>query len=180
MPLRQVTRLFGINPVVMVTTVGRDGRPNVMTCAWCTPYDFSPPQLLLVIDSGSLTFANLRATGVFTVNIIPAAMARVAVQCGSVSGREDDKIARCGLRLLPAKKNGVPALAGAIAYLECRLADRALLRKGLTLGRGVYAAARPAAFRAGAWRMGRAAARVLHHLGGGDFAVAGRRLSIVP
>ena len=176
-PLRQATRLFGVNPVVMVTTVGKDGRPNVMTCAWCTPYDFVPPQLLLVIDSGSLTFANLRATGAFTVNIIPAVMARVAVQCGSVSGRTADKFARFGVRLLPAKKNGVPAVAGAAAYLECVLADRALLRKGITLGRGVYAAARPAAFRAGAWRTG-AGARVLHHLGGGDFSVAGRRLSL--
>ena len=142
-PLRQAYRLFGLNPVVMVTTVGRDGRPDVMTCAWCTPYDFSPPQLLLVIDRGSLTFANIRATGKFTVNIVPAAMARAAVQCGSVSGRAVDKFSRFRLAAAPAKKNGVPALAGALARLECVLAERALLRRGIVVGRGVHAAAQP-------------------------------------
>ncbi|HNW94518.1 MAG TPA: flavin reductase family protein [bacterium] len=172
-PLAQAYRLFGANPLVMVTSVDRNGRVNVMTCAWCTPYDFAPPQLLLVIDSGSLTFANIRATGRFTVSIVPEKLAPLAVRCGGVSGRETDKLQQFAVALAPAKKNGVPALAGATAYLECELADRALLRKGLVCGRGRYAAARPAAFRAGAWRT--AAGALLHHLGGAEFLAGGRR-----
>ncbi len=89
-PLAQAYRLFGSNPLVMVTSVGKRG-PDVMTCAWCTPYDFNPPHLLLVIDPASLTAANIRATGVFAVHSVNEALARLAVRCGSVRSSRRSK-----------------------------------------------------------------------------------------
>lgn len=176
-PLPQAYRLFGSNPLVMVTSVGQRG-PNVMTCAWCTPYDFNPPHLLLVIDPASLTAANIRATGIFAVHIVNEALARLAVRCGSVSGRTVDKFARFGI-VWRAGRNGAPVLADAPAYLECALTDAALAKKqGIIIGRGTYAAAFPAVFRRGCWQPRAAAGRLLHHLGGNRFLRAGGTLTV--
>lgn len=176
-PLAQACRLFGSNPLVMVTSIGRCG-PDVMTCAWCTPYDFTPPHLLLVIDQATLTAANIRATGVFAVHIVNEAMVRLAVRCGSVSGRQGDKFARFGIAWR-AGRNGAPVLADAPAYLECALTDFTLAKKqGISIGRGTYAAALPAVFRRGCWQPRAAAGRLVHHLGGNRFLRAGSMFTV--
>lgn len=108
-------------PVVLVTTRGRDGKPNVMAVGWTTTVSFVPPMLLVGIDGGALTCANIRRTKEFVVAIPHEGMAPEVLFAGTHHGRKTDKFRETGLRTQDAAKVKAPLIADAVANFECRL-----------------------------------------------------------
>lgn len=128
-PLKDVYRLLEPGPVVLVTTVPRAGRANVMPLSWHTMIEFDPPLVGCVISNANYTFELLRATGECVFNIPTVELARKVVRCGNTSGRDTDKFARFGLTALPAAVVKVPLVAECYAHFECRVVDRKLVVK---------------------------------------------------
>jgi flavin reductase (DIM6/NTAB) family NADH-FMN oxidoreductase RutF len=90
-------------------------------------------------------------------------------RCGNTTGARLDKLAAFGLTTRPAALVRPPLLEECFASLECRVADRRLVRDSCFLVLEVVKAwAEPG------WK----AARTLHHRGRGLFMVAGRSLRL--
>lgn len=144
------------------------------------PVEFPPPRVAVVIDKRTCTRVLVMASGAFGLCVPGAPLADATYAVGSVSGREGpDKFSRHGLRPRAGPVLGLPVLEdGCCAGLECRLIPERHTEEACDtcFGEVVAAAADPWAFDGGRWRLdgGNPALHMLHHLGAGAFAVAGK------
>jgi len=167
-PLSKVYRLLESGPVVMVTTVCK-GRANIMTMAWHTMMDFTPPLIGCVIDSHSHTFGTLKATEECTINIPTVELAVKVVGCGNTSGRRVDKFNKFGLTPIPGSRVAAPLISECYANFECKVVDARMAAKYNFFVLKVLKA----------WIDPREKTfRTIHHRGKGTFMVAGRTITL--
>jgi len=127
-------------PVAIVITVTAQGRPNAMAVGWITVASGDPLMFVMGIDEQAYTFELIRETGQFVIAFPSEVMARETLHVGTVSGRDRDKLAECGLALQPATVVRPPLLADAVANFECELAQ--IIKPGdcpLVIGKTVAA-----------------------------------------
>ena len=159
-------------PVVLVTCVDEEGRPNIIPLAWVGIACSEPPTIGVAIRPQRHSYGLIKETGEFVVNIPTADILRETDYCGEVSGRDHDKFAETGLTPEPARRVGPPLIEECPVNLECTLrrivklgvhdlflgrvvavhVDQAILDEG---GRVDYAKARPLVFNHGEyWSLG--------------------------
>lgn len=110
-------------PAGLVTSVDREGRPNIITLGEI--YNLSIRQPVIVgigIAPGRYSHQLIRQCREFVVNLPRASMAEQVLACGRVSGRQKvDKFRLTGLTPQPATKVRPPLIAECPVNLECRL-----------------------------------------------------------
>ncbi len=167
-PLAQVYRLLEPGPVVMVSTALK-GQANIMTMSWHTMIDFEPPIVGCVISNRNLTFSLLLTTRECVINIPTVELAAKVVGCGNTSGRKVDKFKRFHLTAAPASRVKAPLIDECYANLECAVVDtRMAVEYNLFILEVLKAWINPAIKHP----------RTLHHLGRGNFMVAGRTIKL--
>jgi len=167
-PLSKVYGLLEPGPVVMVTTA-RGGRPNIMTLSWHTMIEFEPPLVGFVISNRNHSFGLLKATGECVINIPTVEIAEKVVGCGNSSGATTDKFETFSLTPKTAARVGAPLIEECYTNLECRVADtRMVARYGLFVVEVIQAWIDPTVKNP----------RTIHHLGSGNFMVAGERIKL--
>jgi flavin reductase (DIM6/NTAB) family NADH-FMN oxidoreductase RutF len=168
LPLSEVYGLLEPGPVVLVTTALR-GRANIMTMSWHTMIDFEPPIVGCVISDRNYSFSLLKSTRECVINIPTVEMAAQVVGCGNTSGRTIDKFTAFHLTPAPASCVKPPLIAECYANLECKVVDtRMVARYSLFVLEVLKAWIDPS----------RKHPRTMHHLGKGNFMVAGRTIKL--
>jgi flavin reductase (DIM6/NTAB) family NADH-FMN oxidoreductase RutF len=114
---------FFPQPTTLVSSVGNDGQVNVMTASWVGIVSKTPPTMAVSLNVNRLTCEQIRQTGCFVVNLMPASMAVAADYCGLKSGREEDKLMVAGLTPVPALKVAAPLIDESPLNVECVLRD---------------------------------------------------------
>lgn len=109
-------------PLLVVTRSDEHGT-NVMTAAWWMLAGYEPFRYLLSVDQKTHTYDVLEANPAFVMGVPTASMVEAVALCGSVSGRDVDKVARLDLSLAPSVEVDVPLLADALGNVECRVED---------------------------------------------------------
>lgn len=74
-----------------LTSIAKNGKPNVMTCAWATPVSEEPPVVVVCVSKESYTSQLIRQTKEFVINIPTKKLLKVLWICGTTSGRDTDK-----------------------------------------------------------------------------------------
>jgi flavin reductase (DIM6/NTAB) family NADH-FMN oxidoreductase RutF len=147
---RFLTSAVAPRPIAWVTTVSPAGVVNAAPFSWFNAVCPDPPMVMLAIGSrpdGSPkdTVRNLRETGEFVVNIVPAPLAQVMVQSSAEYPPEVSEVRELGLRTAPSHTVRPPRLADSPVHLECRLHSVTVLGKRddhtLVLGQVVRMAA---------------------------------------
>lgn len=110
-------------PTFLVTCVGSDGRPNIITIAWMIPVSVDPPLIAMSVRPTRHSYALLAESGEFVVNVPQGGLAGEALRCGRHSGRSEDKFVTTGLTASPARHVRPPIIAECPAHLECRLVE---------------------------------------------------------
>ena len=168
LPLSGVYRLLEPGPVVLLTTAA-GGRANVMPMSWHTMIEFEPPLVGCVISDRNHTFALLEKSRECAINIPTVELAPQVVRCGNASGRRVDKFGAFRLTPVPAACVDAPLVDECYANLECKVVDtRLVARYGLFILEVVKAWVDPS----------RKRPRTIHHLGRGNFMVAGRTITL--
>ena len=155
---------------VLVASVSRDGRPNVMTCAWNMPVSDEPPMIAIALGSESYTSQLIKESGEFTVNIPDERLIKAVWICGTMSGRSVDKFKLAGLTPRPAKKVKAPIVDECVAHLECKLSSQ--LEAGeciIFVGEVLEAYCEEELFKNGIWNIEKVALPM--HMGGRLFAI---------
>ncbi len=96
-------------------------RINFMAASWVSPISEEPERVLVAIDKESYTYQLIKETGEFTVNVLPSRLINTIYCTGSASGRELDKVSRCGLTPERGRKVSAPVLKEAVGFLECKV-----------------------------------------------------------
>ena len=105
----------------LVTCCDADGRPNIIAIAWLIPTSVNPPLVAMSIRPTRHSYALIRATHEFVVNVAPYEIAQQVLFCGRRSGRDVDKFAATGLTPGRAQMVRPPIIEECIAHVECRV-----------------------------------------------------------
>jgi flavin reductase (DIM6/NTAB) family NADH-FMN oxidoreductase RutF len=108
-------------PVWVIGSYDREGRPNIMTAAWCGVTCSKPPSVGVSLRKATHSYACLMERRAYTVNIPSAKHAKEADFCGMASGRDTDKFAKTGLTAVRSELVDAPYVAEFPLILECRV-----------------------------------------------------------
>lgn len=108
-------------PAVMVSCARPGERPNIITVAWAGTVCSSPAMLSISVRPERYSYAILRETGEFVVNLTTKRLARATDYCGVRSGRETDKFRELHLTAAPAAQVSAPLIAESPVNIECRV-----------------------------------------------------------
>jgi flavin reductase (DIM6/NTAB) family NADH-FMN oxidoreductase RutF len=109
--------------VVLVTSVDKNGKPNVITMSWVMPTSFDPPMVAISIRPERYSYSLIKQSREFVVNIPTAKLVKEVMICGTTSGANTDKFSKTKMTPLPAKKVKPPIIKECIAHLECKIAE---------------------------------------------------------
>lgn len=104
--------------VVIVTTIGEDGRPTGMTANSFTSVSLDPPLVSVNVDHRADMHRHLAGATRFAVNILES---RQEALSRRFAGEHADRFDGIGYRI---GEGGLPLLDGALATIECELHTR--------------------------------------------------------
>jgi flavin reductase (DIM6/NTAB) family NADH-FMN oxidoreductase RutF len=111
---------FFPHPTTLLSTRGADRQVDIMTASWVGIVSKTPPTMAVSLARGRQTYANIRETGCFAVNMVPARLVVEADYCGLKSGRDEDKVEGAGLTLVEASLISSPLIDESPLNVECR------------------------------------------------------------
>jgi 3-hydroxy-9,10-secoandrosta-1,3,5(10)-triene-9,17-dione monooxygenase reductase component len=103
---------------VVVVTARHDGEPVGLTCNAFTAVSLDPPMVLFCPAKTSATWPRIAVAGSFCVNVLAESQQHV---CASFARTGVDKFA--GIDVEAASHVDAPRIAGALAHIECEIAD---------------------------------------------------------
>jgi flavin reductase (DIM6/NTAB) family NADH-FMN oxidoreductase RutF len=167
-------RLLHPMHTVLVSCVGKAGKPNVLPLAWAMPTSREPALVAISVGLSRYSHGLIEETGEFVINLPTVDIIKETLACGRTSGKTSDKFAETGLTPLPARKVKAPIVKECVAHLECKLQSR--FKTGdhtVFVGEIVEAYANEGVFTD---KYDLEKARMLYHLGGNVFAALDPKL----
>jgi len=170
-------RLLHPRNTILVTCVGKDGKPNIITLAWSMPVSWNPPIVAISIAPKRYSHKLIEETKEFVINIPTMNIVKETLYCGRVSGRSVDKFKETKLTAAPAKRVKAPIIEECIAHLECKVEKQITVGDHtLFLGKIVAAYADEGIFDE---TFDIKKAKLVYHLGGDAFTTLGDE-TVVP
>ena len=111
-------------PVVLVTCVDAEGKPNIITLAWAGVACSNPPILGIGVRPGRYSYRLIEQSGEFAINIPTAKYVKETDFCGSSSGKTVDKFNETGLTPDPAERIRPPIIRECPVNIECVVKSR--------------------------------------------------------
>lgn len=111
-------------PAVLLSCRGTEPgfeRDNLITVAWAGVVNSDPPMISVSIRPERHSYAQIKQSGAFCVNLVDKRLCRAADFCGVKSGRDIDKFAELGLHAEEIEGFPAPALGESPAFLCCRV-----------------------------------------------------------
>jgi 3-hydroxy-9,10-secoandrosta-1,3,5(10)-triene-9,17-dione monooxygenase reductase component len=103
--------------VTVVTAMGDEG-PSGMTANAVVSLSAEPPMMLACLDRGARTLASVRGSGRFLINVLASTQAELAPRFASKDPEPEKWVG------VPwAVDDGVPRIAGGVAWIRCELHD---------------------------------------------------------
>lgn len=103
----------------MLITAEKDGKVNTMTASWGgLGVIWGRTSATVYIRLSRYTKEFVDASERFSICVMPSSYKKDLAYCGKVSGRDEDKIAKCGFTV--EHENGVPYFKESRLVLTCR------------------------------------------------------------
>lgn len=123
---RLLSNFVGPRPIALVSTRGQDGYENAAPMSFFNVFSHAPPIVVLGIQTrpdGAVkdTVQNIRATGVFVVNMVDMDLAPGMLICGLPFARDVDEMRTAGLSAIPGSQVAAPRIKEAPCAMECRV-----------------------------------------------------------
>ena len=169
-------RLLHPMHTVLVSCVGKMGKPNVLPLAWAMPTSRDPALVAVSVAPSRYSHGLIEETGEFVVNIPTLKAIKETLACGRTSGKNTDKFDKTGLSTSPARKVNAPIVKECIAHLECKLHSQFTTGDHtIFVGEVVAAYANKGTF-TDKYNIDKA--KMLYHLGGNVFVTLNQKLYI--
>jgi len=112
-----------VGALVLITTVGADGRVNAAPIATCVRNNHIPTCYEFSVDTYKDTAENVLATNEFVVNVVPfdrSVLEKVRI-ASLTFARGVNELDKAGLTALPSKIVKPPRIAECRSHFECRV-----------------------------------------------------------
>ncbi|MFQ5805180.1 MAG: flavin reductase family protein [Phycisphaerae bacterium] len=110
-------------PEQVAIAVAKDarGKHNPITLGWTMLVSHEPPMMAIAVGKTRYSLQAIRQAREFVLSFPSAKMVEDARFHGTQSGRDVDKLARCGTKTQPATQIDSVLLSDAVASFECKL-----------------------------------------------------------
>lgn len=108
-------------PVALVSAVGKDREPNLITLAWVANVCSDPPKVGISIRPHRHSHQLIKDTKEFVVNIPSENLLKKVDFCGTVSGKDHDKFKEASLTAIPGEIVRVPLVKECPVCIECKV-----------------------------------------------------------
>ncbi len=113
-------------PPAMISCMGADGKPNIITVAWTGILSTHPPKTYISVRPARHSYPIIKESGEFVINLTTKDLVRAADFCGMKTGKKVDKFKEC--RLTPVfdpqfEEFSCPAIAESPMSLYCKVTD---------------------------------------------------------
>ena len=108
-------------PAVMVSCQRQGEKPNIITVAWAGTICSDPAMVSVSIQKKRYSYAIIRDSGEFVMNLTTKKLAKATDYCGVRSGKDVDKFAETGLTPCPSQLVSCPGIAESPVNIECRV-----------------------------------------------------------
>jgi flavin reductase (DIM6/NTAB) family NADH-FMN oxidoreductase RutF len=108
---------------VLVVSVDRDGKPNIITLGWNMPTSVRPPMVAISIGNSRYSHKLISESGEFVLAFPSEGMEDAVLFCGTHSGRDVDKFKATGLTPVKAKYVKPPLIGEATVNMECKVVN---------------------------------------------------------
>ena len=113
------------DPGVLLCGVNDIGKANLMAIGWATfGIVWGRPVATVFVRPSRYTYEFLESIPDFSINVMHHDLSDAVTWLGTVSGRDCDKLAECGLTLAPARQINTPVVEQAIIKYECSVIHR--------------------------------------------------------
>ncbi|NQW16259.1 MAG: flavin reductase family protein [Chloroflexi bacterium] len=106
--------------LLAVGSLAEDGSKDVMTANWGSQISFEPRLYAIAVQSDSHTAANIKSTGVFSINFMPGGTHDLALKFAAHSTSGEGRLE--GVEFA-THETGAPILKAAVGWIECRVLD---------------------------------------------------------
>ncbi|MGC8943083.1 MAG: flavin reductase family protein [Caldisericia bacterium] len=117
------TSLLHPYPANLITTMGKEKKPNIVAIAWIIPLSINPPVLIFALRRERYSYKLLLENKEFIVNIPDYSLIKESLMCGTYSGRDVDKFELTGFTSVESEYVKVPYINECIGHIECRVLD---------------------------------------------------------
>lgn len=170
---QRARELVQTGPVVVLTTLNKEGKANAATFAWVVSLSGRPAMLAVMMGKERYTFKNILSLRKFVINIPSADILKKVYFVGSHSFRQmPDKIRRAGFTTRKAKFLKTPKLKECVGWIECKLKEK--IKEGdhyIIVGKILGGEVKNNFWKE---RLLVEKAKLLHHIGGREFLVEGK------
>lgn len=113
-------------PPAMISCMGADGKPNIITVAWTGILCTHPPKTYISVRPARHSYPIIKESGEFVINLTTKELVRAADFCGMKTGKKVDKFKEC--KLTPHFDENFegfscPSIAESPMSLYCRVTD---------------------------------------------------------
>ena len=112
--------LLNPTPAVLVSC-GSMEKPNAITIGWTGIICTHPPRTYVSIRPSRHSYALIKESGEFVINLTTSKMMSAVDKCGVFSGKNKDKFAMCGLTAEQSATVSAPSIAQSPISLECKV-----------------------------------------------------------
>ena len=175
----QAYRLIACGPVTLVTSFYK-GDMNVMAASWLAPVSYRPILLGLSVHQATLTHELIKKGQEFAINVPTHELVKQVRHCGTVSGRDQNKLKVTGLHEEGPRAIRPILIRECIAHIECAVVEA--VSPGdhtIFIAEVVSAQAEEEAFDE-AYLLAERDLAPITHLGGSRYALFGDRIDAEP
>lgn len=108
-------------PVVMVTCVDENNKPNIITLAWAGTVCTNPPMVSVSIKKERHSYNIIKNSGEFVINLVTEDLIKITDYCGVKSGRKIDKFKETGLTQVKGNVVSAPLILESPVNIECKV-----------------------------------------------------------
>ncbi len=126
LPHNPFNAIVSPRPIAWISTRGPMG-DNLAPYSFFNAVAYTPPQIMFASTGIKDTIRAIRATGVFAVNIVEAAMLQVMSETSASLPPGTDEFTACNVQKAACTQIDCPRVAGAPATLECRVLSEVML-----------------------------------------------------
>jgi len=174
----QFYKVMAPRVTVLVTTVDREGRINAATFSFASPLSFDPPLVMVSCGHGKDTLKNVRETEEFVLNIPSEEILSEMYKCGGKFPHDINELDEAGLTAENSSIVKPPRVKECIAWFECGLEfEKEAGDHVLLIGRVLKAEVKDGLLN-DSGNLDVEKAKVLQHIGGIEFAVPERVVSV--
>lgn len=110
-------------PAVMVSCMGNDEKPNIITVAWAGTICTNPAMLSISVRPERYSYNLIKESGEFVVNLVTKELIYAADYCGVKSGRDEDKFDSLKLHKSDSRIVRTPGIEESPVNIECKVKE---------------------------------------------------------